>query len=233
MKKLHSPTLQSLSDLLFPRSCLGCNRYLNFYESTLCITCQIELPQTHFQNTRKNPVFNKLDLLFPIEAATAAFIFQKEGLVAHLIYDFKYKGNHQSGLLLTHYLTIAFKESLLFREIEGIVPVPLHHTRKRKRGFNQAEIIGKVIAQKLKIPFYADGLIRLKKTKALAHIGDEDRWNEIKDAFVINSSYKRLPNHLLLVDDVITTGATLSACADALKKNSSLKLSIAALACRL
>ena len=77
MKKLHSPTLQSLSDLLFPRSCLGCNRYLNFYESTLCITCQIELPQTHFQNTRKNPVFNKLDLLFPIEAATAAFIFQK------------------------------------------------------------------------------------------------------------------------------------------------------------
>ena len=233
MKKLLPHTLQSFSDLLFPRSCLGCNQYLNFHEVALCLRCQIELPQTHFHQIHNNPVFKKLKLLFSLEAASAAFTFQKEGRIAHLIHRFKYNGNHQCGIILAHYLANTLNESIFFKKIEGIIPVPLHPSRERKRGFNQAEIIGKILSKKLGIPHFTKVLIRSKKTRALAHIGEEARWTEIKDALKVNSSSINLPKHLLLIDDVITTGATLNACADALKKNSSIKLSIAALACRL
>ena len=212
---------------------MGCNQHLNFHESSLCVSCQIELPQTHFHLTQNNPLFQKLKALFQLEKATGAFTFQKEGLIAHLIHDFKYKGNLQSGIILATYLAYSLQESLFFKKIEGIIPVPLHPSREKKRGFNQAEIIGKLLSEKLKIPLFTDVLIRVKKTKALAHIGDKERWKEIKDAFIVNPTYNALPKQLLLIDDVITTGATLTACSLAFEKNSSIKLSIAALACRL
>ncbi|MDG1022808.1 MAG: ComF family protein [Flavobacteriaceae bacterium] len=233
MKKLLAPILQSFSDLLFPRTCLGCNQYLNFHEAALCLRCQIELPQTHFHLTPNNPVFKKLKLLFTLEAASAAFVFQKEGRIADLIHQFKYNGNLSCGNLLAHYLANTLDQSAFFKKVEGIIPVPLHPSRQRKRGFNQAEIIGKVLSKKLGIPLFTEVLIRYKKTRTLAHIGEEARWIEIKDAFKVNSSSVNLPKHLLLIDDVITTGATLAACTNAFKKNSTIKLSIAALACRL
>lgn len=113
---------------------MGCNQHLNFHESSLCVSCQIELPQTHFHLTQNNPLFQKLKALFQLEKATAAFTFQKEGLIAHLIHDFKYKGNLQSGIILATYLAYSLQESLFFKKIEGIIPVPLHPSRDKKEG---------------------------------------------------------------------------------------------------
>jgi ComF family protein len=117
--------------------------------------------------------------------------------------------------------------------LDAIVPVPLHTVKKRKRGYNQSELIAKALSKKTKLTLLSDVLIRVKNTTALAQLGETERELEVRNAFELNFKYKDQPVHLLLVDDVLTTGATLAACASALLKNSKIKISIAVLACRL
>ena len=226
-------TWNAFVDLIFPRVCLGCKRHLNFYEKVLCLGCRLDLPLTHFHKKRENPLFHKLKLNFPLENASALFYFEKEGKVAQMIHQFKYLDQPQLGLYLGHWLGDTLLESPYLKKIDGIIPVPLHPSKKRKRGYNQAALIATALSEKLKVPLVKKTLIRVKKTQSLAHIGYDQRWREVDHAF---KSRKTLPlemKHVLLVDDVITTGATLTACATALLKKNPLKLSIVSLACRL
>lgn len=110
--------------------------------------------------------------------------------------------------------------------------VPLHPTKQRKRGYNQTEILSMCLSKKLQIPIYNNSVERVKNTKALAHIGYEKRREEIHQAFEQKIKLKENEGHLLLVDDVITTGATISSCAQALLKNEGIELSVVSLACR-
>ena len=233
MKKNSPAVLQAFIDIFFPRQCFGCETPLKFYEINLCLDCQIRVPLTSFHKTKKNLLFQKLELHFPIENATALFHFEKEGVLAHLIHLFKYQGIQKIGLFLGEWLAENLIESGSFQNLNGIVPVPLHPAKKRKRGFNQAELIANILAEKLKIPVYSHALKRIKNTTALAHLGEINRHKEVQNAFLRNPSFSSKPQHLLLIDDVFTTGATLAACAKALRKNSEIKLSIAVLACRL
>lgn len=233
MKKNSKAIFQTLSDYIFPRNCYGCEVRLEFYEKHLCLNCQIQLPLTLFHQTTENPLFQKLSNRFPTESATSLFYFEKEGVLAHLIHLFKYNGVKEIGVFLGPWLGDHLKESAMTADLDAIVPVPLHTVKKRKRGFNQSELIAKALSKKTKLPLLSEVLIRVKNTTALAQLGETERELEVRNAFELNIKYSDQPMHLLLVDDVLTTGATLTACASALLKNSKIKISIAVLACRL
>jgi len=212
-------TWNAFVDLIFPRVCIGCKRHLNFYEKILCIGCRLDLPLTHFQKNREN--------------ASALFYFEKEGKVAQMIHQFKYLDQRHLGVYLGHWLGDTLLESSNLKKVDGIIPVPLHPSKKRKRGYNQAAIIAGALSEKLKVPLVKETLIRVKRTQSLAQIGYDERWREVDQAFEFNKPLPKEMKHILLVDDVITTGATLTACANALLKKNPLKLSIVSLACRL
>ena len=233
MKKINTTVFQSFLDLLFPRFCGGCSHSLRFYESTICLGCRIEIPQTQFHLHCDNSLHFKLKTLFKLKHATALFLFEKEGAVAQMIHQFKYKKHQKTGVFLSKWLANTLRESPLYSDLDYIVPVPLHPLKRKKRGFNQSEIIAKEISKTLKVPVMNHLLIRTKNTRALAQIGENERQEEVKGAFELSMNLNQVSLHLLLVDDVITTGATLTACAKVLLKNNTLKLSIAALACRL
>ena len=233
MKKINPAVFQSFMDLLFPRFCGGCDRSLRFYESYICLSCRLEMPQTQFYLDHENSLFLKLKTLFKLKHATALFLFEKEGAVAQMIHQFKYKKHQKLGVFLSKWLAGTLKESLFYRNLDGVVAVPLHSLKRKKRGYNQSEIIAKEISKTLKIPVLNHLLIRTKNTRALAQIGEDERLEEVEGAFELTTDLNGVSLHLLLVDDVITTGATLTACAKILFKNQTLKLSIAALACRL
>lgn len=233
MKKNSKAILQTLSDFIFPRQCYGCETPLKFYEKKICTSCLIQLPLTSFCTSIANPLYQKLSLRFPIQTATSLFYFEKEGILAHLIHLFKYSGAKELGFFLGSWLGACLKEGLIAEDIDAIVPVPLHPLKKRKRGYNQSELIAKALSKKMKRPLLSQGLIRVKNTTALAQLGKNERELEVQHAFQTNLNITDRSLHLLLVDDVLTTGATLSACASTLLINSNIKISIAVLACRL
>lgn len=233
MKKKAFAVLQTLVDFIFPRNCLGCESFLKFYEKHLCISCQIKMPLTSFHLIRENPLYEKINVQFESTAVTSLFFFQKEGAIAHMIHLFKYKGERKIRVFLGEWLANTLQESAFFKDIDGIVPVPLHPKKQKKRGYNQAEIVGATLSKKMGVPLYTEVLERIKNTTALALLGESARKNEVTNAFIQQQPFPTAPQHVLLIDDVLTTGATLAACASVLLKNSGLKISIAVLACRL
>lgn len=230
---LQSKAFRSFVDLLFPRACISCSMHLDFYEKMLCLKCQLDLPQTHYHLEKENPLYKKLLMRFPLEHAAALFRFQKEGSTARMIHQFKYNKQATIGRYFGKWLGHTLLESPFFTTIDAVVPVPLHPSKQRARGYNQAEIIAEPVAKQLQVPLVNNSLLRIKKTKPLARIDHDARWKEVDQAFAIKRQLPKSFEHLLLVDDVITTGATLNACARTLLKNSAVKLSIVSLACRL
>lgn len=219
--------------LFFPKVCYGCHTALEPYEKVICTRCHVEVPLTNFHLEEKNTLKKKFEEWLCIQNATALCYFQKEGMVASLIHQFKYQGIQDVGVFLGKWLGHQIKESPFFSSIQLIVPVPLHPKRELKRGFNQASIIGQQISIITEVPLMENGLIRKKNTQHLAHFGTDERWKEIEDAFEVNPQLKNKAIHFLLIDDVITTGATLNACSQSLLEVSGGKISIAALAFRL
>jgi len=226
-------TWNAFVDLIFPRVCIGCKRHLNFYEKILCIGCRLDLPLTHFQKNQKNPLFQKLKLNFPLENASALFYFEKEGKVAQMIHQFKYLDQRHLGVYLGHWLGDTLLESSNLKKSGWHHSGSASSVKKEKKRVQPSSnpsrgIIGKTESSPVK-----KTLIRVKRTQSLAQIGYDERWREVDQAFEFNKPLPKEMKHVLLVDDVITTGATLTACARALLKKNPLKLSIVSLACRL
>lgn len=173
----------------------------------------------------------KLNTKLRIEAATALCYFEKNSIIEHLIYQLKYSGQEQLGAYFGTLLGEQLKLLDSYQNIEAVIPVPLHIKRKRKREFNQATLFGKTIAKCLGVPFIEKAILRIQNTKQLAKTTG-DRSVVLENAFQLdlkNSS----PKHWLLVDDVITTGATLDTCGSLLLKNPKNRLSIATIGYRI
>lgn len=224
---------QDIIALVFPKICYGCGTLLDSFEKVICTACHVDAPLTDFHLLQQNNLQEKFKEWFAVRNATALFYFQKEGVVAALIHQFKYNGVVEIGVFLGNWLGWQIKESPFYKEIHLIVPVPLHRKRERKRGFNQALIIAKEISSVIEVPLMENALVRKKNTKQLAHIGIDERWKEIENAFEVNPILENSSKNFLLVDDVITTGATLNACSQSLQKCCNGEISIAALAFRL
>jgi len=166
----------------------------------------------------------------PIFRATAFYSFHKGGIVQHLIHQLKYKGKMEIGTYLGHLFGIALMESADFQSIDLILPVPLHPHKKQKRGYNQSEIICNGIVEGMKKQYDYNLLVRTVDTQTQTQKSRYNRWENVSQIFKVIQPEILTGKHILLVDDVVTTGATLEAAAQMLLEIPNTKVSIACLA---
>ena len=225
---------RGLRELFFPRRCVVCGRWLAREETDLCPACREELPLTYHWDIVQNAAFERLALRFEVEAAASLFFFRTESDYRKIIYALKYGGRPALGRRMGHLLGEQLKGSRSFRDIQAIVPVPLHPLRRWKRGYNQAEAIARGLSAALGLPVETALLRRRRYTKTQTRLHGAAKTKNVAQAFRVNDSraaqlQEAGIRHLLLVDDVLTTGSTLAACAAPLRA-AGFKLSAATLA---
>lgn len=220
----------SLIDLFLPRICPGCGEHLSRGEEELCVKCLATLPETGFYNKQENPVFRKYTGRFDFKQAAACYYFQKSSVVQHIIHHFKYKDGKDTALFMGKQMGRLLEGSDTFDLPDVIVPVPLHARKKKQRGYNQSALLAKGIAERLNIPVGTNLLIRRAQTQTQTKLNAVQRWENVKTAFTLSGDIQEEHKHFLLVDDVVTSGATLEACARTLSQLKDVRISMLALA---
>jgi ComF family protein len=220
---------ESFLHLLFPHTCAGCGSDLVTIDSELCIRCVNDMPDTGFHLHPENPAEKAFWGRLPIKAATAQYYFTKESLMQRLMHQLKYKGNRELGYFLGRLMGQQLKTSGRFNTVQGLVPLPLFAARERKRGYNQATVLCEGMSETMQVPVLNKLVIRTTHTETQTRKGRMERWENMKGRFEIAHPEIAKGKHLLLVDDVITTGATLEACGSVLLEIPGTQLSIAAL----
>ena len=221
---------RDLLGLLFPNLCNACGASLFQGEKLICTKCLFDLPFTDYHLYQENKVMKQSWGRVPLNAAMALLYFRKGAKAQRLIHSLKYNGKTDVGILLGGMIGERLKLNLMYSDIDFIVPVPLHHQKLRSRGYNQSSFIAEGIAQTINIPFKEEILIRTVSTESQTRKNRFSRYENMKAVFKAPETNKITGKHILLVDDVVTTGATLEACANALLVQGALKVSIAALA---
>ncbi len=219
-----------LWSIVFPKLCLACEQSLSKSEVIICISCQVNLPRTDYHLYADNPVAKHFWGKVPVQASTALFHFHKSSRIQHLLHALKYKGNREVGIRLGKLLGYQLKDHEIFNSIDMITSVPLHRKREIKRGYNQSSIIGEGLSEVLHKPFDGKILRRLKFTETQTRKSRLERWENVKELFEVTKPAIISNKHILLIDDVITTGSTLEACIVELIKTQGVKVSIAAIA---
>jgi ComF family protein len=216
--------------LFFPHTCAGCGTDVIDNDQLLCLHCLNDLPATNFFNQPNNPVEQVFYGRIPVANAAAGYFFTKDSLLQNLIAQLKYRGNKQIGLYLGQLLGNLLIKSDRFKQVDALVPLPLNPRREKNRGYNQATMLCNGISSVWKKPVIEKAVVRRVYTETQTHKGRISRWENMDGIFeVINPS--ALENkHILLVDDVVTTGATLEACGSEILKVNDTTLSIATLA---
>lgn len=215
--------------LLFPQVCLLCPNALVRGEELICTSCQVDLPKTTFQFGKPNMVDQIFWGRVKLKAGIAYYWFEKGGKVQHLLHELKYKGKKEIGVFFGRKLGKDILKAGSEFTIDIICPVPLHPKKLKKRGFNQSNYIAKGIAEVLHVPVYPNGLVRRHFTETQTKKTKIDRWENVKDVFQLAPGLNFEHKHILIVDDVTTTGATLEACAHAFD-GLEVELSVATLA---
>lgn len=220
---------EALLQFVFPHVCDGCGSDLLNIESRLCLHCLDAMPETYFEKHAGNPVEKMFWGRLSLVSAAATFYFTKESLMQKLMHQFKYKNNKELGLQLGRLMGIALKESKRFENLDALVPLPLFPSKEKKRGYNQATVLCEGIAEILFLPILKDTIARPQHTETQTKKGRIERWKNIEGKFELINMAAIQNKHLLLVDDVVTTGATLEACGSELLKSGNTRLSIATL----
>lgn len=216
--------------LIYPDQCAACGGKMMRQENVICTACLAEMPLTRYELDSENPVSQIFWGRIKIEGAISLFHFRKLSRFQHLLHQLKYKGRKDVGVELGRQLGYRIKPSLSRIDISLIVPVPLHPKRERKRGYNQAAMIAKGISEATGIPAREDIVRRNVATMTQTKKSRLERWDNVENIFSINDPDLIKNAHILLVDDVVTTGATLEACAHTLLQHDGTKVSIATLA---
>ena len=220
---------ESFLHLLFPHVCAGCGSDIVSEQSMLCMHCLAEMPETNFHFFNNNPVEKIFWGRLPLVNATAQYYFTKESLMQCLMHQLKYKGNKELGKQLGRLIGISLQQSDRFHNIDALVPLPLFPAKEKKRGYNQAYVLCEGIAEVMNLKICHDVIVRVQNTESQTKKGRIERWENIEGKFELESAEKIQNKHILLVDDVVTTGATLEACGQKLCKVEGTKISIATL----
>ncbi|MBU2553756.1 MAG: ComF family protein [Bacteroidales bacterium] len=222
--------LIDLFGLLFPDLCAACGQPLVRGEKVICMGCHYNLPRTDFHLFEDNPVSRIFYGRVHLEAATSYLFFNKGGKVQHLMHQLKYKKNKEVGTYIGKLLGHDLKKDGLFQHTQVVVPVPLHPKKQRIRGYNQSEQIAIGLAEAMQISYSTNNLIRNTFTETQTKKSRYSRWENVSGKFSVIHPEKLEGKNVLLVDDVLTTGATLEACAQELIKVKGIKVSVATLA---
>ena len=222
--------LKPIVDLLFPKVCYACLNLLNDNEETICVDCRHDLPITNFHFDNDDSVAKVLYGRAKIENGTALFRFEKKGLVQQLIHGLKYKGYETIGYSLGNWLGGELKDLDGYKSVDIVIPVPLHKNKLKKRGYNQVAKFGQQIAVALNARYEDNVLVKITNTTSQTTKNRLTRWNNTDELFTMKNADTIENKHVLLVDDLITTGATLEACISVLSKAKNVKISIATMA---
>jgi len=222
--------LSDLAYLFFPIYCAACDSPLYKNERILCTSCRHKLPLGNFHKVNAKKIEKVFYGRAKVENATSLLLFEKDSLVQNLMHNLKYRGQEEIGTELGRWLGKELSQSSHYQMIDSVIPVPLHPKRLRERGYNQVEKFGREIAKKLATE-YMDNILKKnsynekqsKKNRLL-------RWDNASETFGIQNESLLINKHILLVDDIVTTGATLEACIHVLKTIPGIKISIATMA---
>lgn len=221
---------ESLLHLFYPNVCNYCQRPLAQEETVLCLHCILILPRTQFHLYKENKATQIFIGRVPVETAVSFVYFTKDGMMQDLLHQFKYNGKKEIGTILGKLFAEDIKDCSWLKEIDVIVPVPLHKKKERLRGFNQATVFARSLGQALNIPLLENVLQRRKYTESQTNKSRKTRMINMEGVFEVMESGALIDKYILLVDDVLTTGATLESCALECKKVSGTKISIATIA---
>lgn len=222
--------LKDFFRIFYPDLCVNCENQLEKNENTICTFCRHDLPLTNFTNYSENKIAQTFYGRIIIEKANTLLFYRKKGITKKLIHELKYKGNEEIGSFFGNWLGEILKQNNEFSDINLIVPVPLHPKKRKQRGYNQVSKFGEKLSFHLKIPFIENELIRITSTKTQTFKTRLERFNNIETKFLLKNPSKFMGKHLLLIDDVITTGATLEACAKEFLNLKNCKISILTMA---
>ncbi len=228
MKWLHD-IKESLVHLAFPHHCSGCGTDKISDSSMLCMRCMNKLPSTEFHMHASNPVEKIFWGRVPITHATAQFYFTKGSMIQHLMHQLKYKGNQEIGVFLGRIMGQQLRQSNRFNDIDLIIPLPLFKAKLKRRGYNQSATLAMGMGEVMKIPVNENVVERIHDTETQTKKTREERWMNIEGKFRVTIPATISEKHILLVDDVVTTGATLEACAQELLLSQNCHVSIATL----
>lgn len=222
--------LQSVINLFFPKVCYACHDLLNDNEQDICTDCRNNLPVTNFHFNDDDTVLKVFYGRVKIEHATALLRFEKKGMVQQLIHGLKYKGQEKIGVFLGDWLGGELKTVQAYEDIDVVIPVPLHKKKLKKRGYNQVSKFGQQIAAALNVPYIDQVLLKETNTESQVLKKRLARWNDNNELFTLQNKNTIANKHILLVDDLITTGATMEACITILNQAENIKISVASMA---
>ena len=227
---MNFPILYYLTELIFPRLCVACGDKLIEQEQWICLHCLHHIPRTNYHLEPENPVAQMFYGRVRIEFATSFFYFSKGSKYQSLVHNLKYKGMKELGAEMGKHFGIDLLQSDDFSSVDMICPVPLHPKREKKRGYNQSWWIAQGMAIQMQKPLSIDNLIRTTATETQTLKNRFERWQNVEGIFDLTNPEAFSGKHILLVDDVVTTGATIEACALAILSKTDARVSIATLA---
>ena len=223
--------LNDLFLLAFPNNCTLCSKSLSEGEKDLCFTCIDTLPQTQYHTVADNPVAQHFWGRVPLVHAAAYLHIHSQNITQDLLHLLKYKGKKKLGIKAGRLYGYQLLESdSLFKDIDMIVPVPLHPRRERERGYNQCDYFAEGLSQVMGIPYYPHAMRRIKENISQTKKSRYERWENVEGIFELAELALVKDKHILLVDDVVTTGATIESCAGALLQADGVRISVATIA---
>ncbi|HHU25945.1 MAG TPA: ComF family protein [Bacteroidales bacterium] len=226
---MNKSLVNELAALFYPHACVVCGAELLENEGGVCLKCLYQLPRTHNYLERENEAEQHMAARISFERIATYCVYSKGGMLEPLIHHLKYHGKKEIGLLLGRLFGRDLLGSDFLNSIDWIVPVPLHPKREKERGYNQAEMIARGLSEATSLPVLTGNLVRVIFNPTQTKRTKTQRWENVKGIFEVVDSSLFEGKHLLLVDDVITTGSTIEACGLALQACKGVKISIATL----
>ena len=220
--------ISDLIDLIFPRTCLVCGELLSPQEKDFCINCLSTLPK--IEKIRLDDIEKSFWGKVEIERATSFMYYHKNSPYNNLIHRLKYKNRPDTGDRLAFLAAKEIAESGFFDDIDAIVPLPLSKRKMRQRGYNQCDYIAKGLSRATGIPVIKNAVKRLKSNETQTHKSRDERWQNVEGIFALSDATLLEGKHILLIDDILTTGATLASCAKSIQEGCQCKISIFTLA---
>lgn len=223
--------LKDFLHLIYPEICVGCGNDSLVSGHLLCAACYHQLPATSFFEQKENPVMEKFFGRAKISHAGSAYFYDKKSVIQRMLHELKYRQNKECGRYLGTLLANEMELSGWIKDIDVIIPVPLSKKRKIERGYNQSVLIAEPVAERFALSVNDDAVIRTVNTETQTHKNREERWNSMQHIFKIEDISAIKNKHVLVLDDVLTTGATMEVLCNVLLNEPDTKVSVATFAC--